>query len=143
MKIIAIVILLLNAVLISGSAYSQQQDKVKKTPEEFAQKKADMMKKNLSLSDSQYKQMYDLFLNKANERKSNKEKYKDMDKTARKEMRKQNREKFQSRIREILNKEQIEKWDQMKSDRKNKKGKGHRKGDNKNDPDDKSMDQSK
>ncbi|MCB0726345.1 MAG: hypothetical protein KDD00_02700 [Ignavibacteriae bacterium] len=139
-KIIAIVILLLNIVLISGSAYSQQQDKVKKTPEEFAQKKADRMKKNLSLSDSQYKQIYDLFLSKANERKSNKGKYKDMDKTARKEIRKQNREKFQSQIMEILDKEQIEKWNQMKSDHK---GKGRHKGDKKNKPDDKSPNQTR
>ena len=139
-KIIAIVILLLNIVLISGSAYSQQQDKVKKTPEEFVQKKADRMKKNLSLSDSQYKQIYDLFLSKANERKSNKGKYKDMDKTARKEIRKQNREKFQSQIMEILDKEQIEKWNQMKSDHK---GKGRHKGDKKNKPDDKSPNQTR
>ena len=139
-KIIAIVILLLNIVLISGSAYSQQQDKVKKKPEEFAQKKADRMKKNLSLSDSQYKQIYDLFLSKANERKSNKGKYKDMDKTARKEIRKQNREKFQSQIMEILDKEQIEKWNQMKSDHK---GKGRHKGDKKNKPDDKSPNQTR
>ncbi|MEZ4823318.1 MAG: hypothetical protein R2942_13300 [Ignavibacteria bacterium] len=63
-----------------------------------------------------------------------------MDKTARKEIRKQNREKFQSQIMEILDKEQIEKWNQMKSDHK---GKGRHKGDKKIKPDDKSPNQTR
>lgn len=128
---ITIAVLLLNIVLLSGFAHSQQNEKVKKTPEEFAQKRADRMKQSLSLSDAQYKQVYDLFLKKGQERKSNKEKYKDMDKTARKELRTQNRENFQKQLQGILNKEQIEKLDQMKAERKNKKGKGNKKGNNK------------
>lgn len=132
-KSITIAILILNIALFTGIAFSQQKDKVNKTPEEFAQKRADRMKKNLSLSDEQYKQVYDLFLNKAQERKLNKEKYKDLDKTSRKELKKQNRDKFSLQLKEILNKEQVEKLDQMKL--KYKKGKGHHKGKNKNNSD--------
>lgn len=132
-KIITIAILIMNIALFSGVAFSQQNDKVKKTPEEFAQKRADRMKESLSLSDEQYRQVYDMFLSKAQERKSNKEKYKDLDKNARKELKKQNREKFQSQLQEILNKEQIEKLKEIKSKHRDKKGKGQHKNKNKND----------
>ena len=108
-KIITFAILILNIALFSGIAFSQQNEKVKKTPEEFAQKRAERMKESLSLTEVQYKQVYNMFLSKAQERKSNKEKYKDLDKTARKELKKQNREKFQSQLNEILNTDQIAK----------------------------------
>ena len=49
----------------SGISYSQSYDKSGKTPEEKATKMADRMKQNLSLSDDQYKQIYNLALEKA------------------------------------------------------------------------------
>ena len=129
-KIITFAILILNIALFSGIAFSQQNEKVKKTPEEFAQKRAERMKESLSLTEVQYKQVYDMFLSKARERKSNKEKYKDLDKTARKELKKQNREKFQSQLNEILNTDQIAKLNEMKSKHKGKKNKGKNKDKN-------------
>jgi Asp-tRNA(Asn)/Glu-tRNA(Gln) amidotransferase C subunit len=129
-KIITFAILILNIALFSGIAFSQQNEKVKKTPEEFAQKRAERMKESLSLTEVQYKQVYDMFLSKAQERKSNKEKYKDLDKTARKELKKQNREKFQSQLNEILNTDQIAKLNEMKSKHKGKKNKGKNKDKN-------------
>ena len=129
-KIITFAILILNIALSSGIAFSQQNEKVKKTPEEFAQKRAERMKESLSLTEVQYKQVYDMFLSKAQERKSNKEKYKDLDKTARKELKKQNREKFQSQLNEILNTDQIAKLNEMKSKHKGKKNKGKNKDKN-------------
>jgi len=129
-KIITFAILILNIALFSGIAFSQQNEKVKKTPEEFAQKRAERMKESLSLTEVQYKQVYEMFLSKAQERKSNKEKYKDLDKTARKELKKQNREKFQSQLNEILNTDQIAKLNEMKSKHKGKKNKGKNKDKN-------------
>ena len=129
-KIITFAILILNIALFSGIAFSQQNEKVKKTPEEFAQKRAERMKESLSLTEVQYKQVYDMFLSKAQERKSNKEKYKDLDKTARKELKKQNREKFQSQLNEILNTDLIAKLNEMKSKHKGKKNKGKNKDKN-------------
>lgn len=105
----------------------KRQEKVKMTPEEKATKVSDRMKKNLSLSDDQYKQVYSLVFEKTSNYKLNKEKYKSMDKDARKELKKQNRLEFNQQIEKILNKEQYSKWQEMKS-----KHKDHRKNKDKN-----------
>jgi len=114
----------------SKNNYSKKENRENKSPEEKAQKKTDKLNKELSLSEDQYKQMYTLILAKINDRKANKGKYKDLEKTQRKELMKQNRDKFNAEIESILTKDQIEKFNKLKSERKSK----HKdeKGDKKN-----------
>jgi hypothetical protein len=105
----------------SANVFSQQNEKAKRTPEERATKMADRMKQNLTLSDDQYKQVYNLFLSKAQEMKGNKEKFKSMDKEARKQMKLSNREAFQKELTGILNPDQMKKFqDNMDKYKKNK-----------------------
>ena len=125
-KSLAIGLLLILIAFTSANVFSQQNEKAKKTPEERATKMTDRMKKNLSLSDEQYKQVYNLFLSKAQEMKSNKEKFIGMDKEARKQMKMTNREEFKKQLSGILNPDQMKKFeDNMKKhkDGKNKKNK--------------------
>lgn len=125
-KSLAIGLLLILIAFTSANVFSQQNEKAKKTPEERATKMTDRMKKNLSLSDEQYKQVYNLFLSKAQEMKSNKEKFMGMDKEARKQMKMTNREEFKKQLSGILNPDQMKKFeDNMKKhkDGKNKKNK--------------------
>ena len=125
-KSLAIGLLLILIAFTSANVFSQQNEKAKKTPEERATKMTDRMKKNLSLSDEQYKQVYNLFLSKAQEMKSNKEKFMGMDKEARKQMKMTNREEFKKQLSGILNPDQMKKFeDNVKKhkDGKNKKNK--------------------
>lgn len=102
----------------NDQSYTKKQEKVKKTPEEKATKVADRMKKNLSLSDEQYKEIYNLVFEKAGNKSLNKEKHKSMDKEARKELKKQNKEAFNKQIENILSKDQYAKWLEMKANHK-------------------------
>ncbi|HMS64428.1 MAG TPA: hypothetical protein PKD83_04145 [Ignavibacteria bacterium] len=127
--------------LYTGTVFSQNDqknnddtykhhEKVKKSPEERATKMTDRMNKNLSLSDGQYKEIYNLFLNRANEHAQNKEKYKSLDKESRKQLRNENKETFRKQLESILNKDQIAKLQEMKAKHKEKKkGKKENKGD--------------
>lgn len=124
-NLLAVSVLLLTLASFSGSAFSQQDQAYTKTPEQMATKIADKMKQNLSLSDDQYKQVYNLALTKAQDRFNNKEKYKSMDKEARKQLMKQNKEGFRKQLEGILNKDQIEKFHQM---HKQKGNRAHLKG---------------
>lgn len=104
-------------VLFAGSTYSQ--DLGKKTSEERAQKRADKMNQHLSLSNEQYKEIYNAFLSQAQQvqaLKSNK----DMDKTARKEQMKSIRQGTDSKITSLLNSEQVTKYEKFKEERKQK-----------------------
>jgi len=113
---------LLIAILFSFStSFSQQEKKVNKTPEEKAAKITGKMKEKLSLSDDQYKEMYNLMLQKLQTRSENKEKYKSMDKETRQKMKSENREAMNKQIEGILNQDQLSKYREMKS--KHKDGK--------------------
>lgn len=117
-------ILLLAIVSISSNVFAQQNQRSKKTPEEMATKMADRMKSNLSLSDDQYKQVYDLALTRSKNRISNKEMYKSMDKETRKQTKMKHREEFMAQLSGILNPDQMKKFQENmanhKQHRKNK-----------------------
>lgn len=120
-KSLALGLLLIIFAFTSANVFSQQNEKVKKTPEERATKMSERMKKNLSLSDEQYKQVYNLFLSKAQEHKNNKEKFMGMDKEARKQMKMNSREEFKKQLSGILNPDQMKKFEENK--KKHKEGK--------------------
>jgi periplasmic protein CpxP/Spy len=104
-------------VLFAGSTYSQ--DLGKKTPEERAQKRADKMNEKLSLSNEQYKEIYNAFLSQAQQMEvlwSNK----DMDKTTRKDQMKSIRQGTNSKISSLLTAEQLTKFEKFKEERKQK-----------------------
>lgn len=116
-------------------SYKKDSKKVKreiKSPEEKAQKKTDRLNKELSFSEDQYKQVYTLILAKIYDRKANKEKYKNLEKTQRQEIKKQNRDKFNSELENILTKDQIEKFNKLKSERKGKQNNKKRDRENRN-----------
>ena len=121
-NILAVTVLLLTIVFAAHNSYSQQDNKQKRTPEEMATKMADRMKEKLSLSEDQYKQVYSLALTHAQNRLSNKEKFKTMDKESRKQLKKQNHEEFRKQLEGILSKEQMDKMKQSKGEHKYNKG---------------------
>lgn len=120
----ALSILLLLTAFVSSNVFAQQNQRSKKTPEEMATKMADRMKSNLSLSDDQYKQVYDLALTRSKNRISNKEMYKSMDKETRKQTKMKHREEFMAQLSGILNPDQMKKFQENmanhKQHRKNK-----------------------
>ena len=120
----ALTILLLLTAFVSSNVFAQQNQRSKKTPEEMATKMADRMKSNLSLSDDQYKQVYDLALTRSKNRISNKEMYKSMDKETRKQTKMKHREEFMTQLSGILNQDQMKKFQENmanhKQHRKNK-----------------------
>lgn len=125
----ALSILLLLTVFVSSNVFAQQnqRSKTNKTPEEMALKMADRMKTNLSLSEEQYKQVYELALTRSKNRISNKENYKSMDKETQKQMKMKNREEFMGQLSGILSQDQMKKFQENmaahKEHRKNKSGK--------------------
>ncbi|MBK9334205.1 MAG: hypothetical protein IPM96_17800 [Ignavibacteria bacterium] len=123
-KVKALVLMILAFLTFSAVSYSQDDSKQysgkNKTPEEFAKKRTDRLNQELSLSEDQYKKVYDLMLTKASERKANKEKYKNLEKTERKELKKQSRENFMKQMQGILTQEQISKLEKMKANKKDK-----------------------
>ena len=125
-KFLTITIFLFSFTLIAANVFSQNTDKMQKTPEEFATKMAERMKKNLSLTDEQYKQVYNLALTNAQERFNNKEKYKSLDKETRKQMMKQNRENFKTQLQGILTKEQLQTMEENRKNHKHKSNKQKR-----------------
>ncbi len=127
-KILVIVFI---TVIYTGTSYSQNNKWSGKTPEEKASMMADRMKQNLSLSDDQYRQVYNLALEKAKMQSSNREKYKSMDKESRKSMKKQHREDFRKQLESILNQDQISKMKALRESHKVHKD-GHKGMKNKN-----------
>jgi len=123
-KVKALVMMILAFLTVSAVSYSQDDSKKysgkNKSPEEFAKKRTDKLNQELSLSEDQYKRVYELMLAKASERKANKEKYKNLEKTERQELKKQSRESFMKQMQGILTQEQIAKFDKMKANKKDK-----------------------
>lgn len=118
-------IIIFITIIYSGISYSQGFDKAGKTPEDKATKMADRMKQNLSLSDEQYKQIFNLALENAKTHDSNKDKYKALDKESRKIMKMQNKEEFRKQLEGILNQDQITKMKNLKSNHHGNKS-GHK-----------------
>lgn len=104
--------------------FGQSDERTKKSPEEIAKKITDKMKESLLLSDEQYKQVYDLNLDKINAKKSNKEKYKTLDKEIRKNLKKQSRDEYIKSLENILTPDQLSQYKSYISEKqKSKKNK--------------------
>lgn len=102
--------------LFAVNSYAQTNDKVKKTPEQKAEKIAKKMQERLSLSDAQYKSVYELALSTVNQRAS----LKSMDKEARRTEMKKLMETQETQLKGILSSDQWTKWESLKSEHKNK-----------------------
>lgn len=121
-------------ILHSETAYSQGKKDGKwsnKTPQERATMRADKMKDNLSLSESQYSQIYNIFLSHFNEAQTMRSLSKEDRQSKREEM-KSKRTEMQSKIEQVLSPAQKEKWESLKSERKKQREeKGMKRGDRK------------
>jgi len=102
--------------LFAVNSYAQTDGKTKKTPEQKAEKIAKKMQEKLSLSDAQYKSVYELALSTVNQRAS----LKSMDKEARRTEMKKLMETQESQLKGILSSDQWTKWESMKTEFKNK-----------------------
>lgn len=131
-KFFALALVVTAFVLSANTVFSQD---FKKSPEERAQKRAEKLQKELSLTDDQYKQVYDAFLSQSQQMKALKESTSDQDKTARREKMKSLWQSTDATVSGLLNSDQKTKYDQLKKERKekhmqkkkNKKNKGSRK----------------
>lgn len=119
----AITVLLFAFLFVSNSTFAQNESKFNRTPEERATKITDRMKQNLSLTDEQYTQVYNMFLTKVRDKMNNKEKYKSMDKESRKQLKKQSRDEMRKQFENILNAEQLTKMKELKEKHKQNRGK--------------------
>ena len=129
-KLSAIFAFMVLFLLTSVSVFAQKNSN--KTPEERAQKRADMMKESLTLSDEQRQQVYDILLSHITEadgiRSSSTV---DEDKSVRREKMKTLREATHNRIKEILTAEQNEKLEKIIQEKKGKFKDGRNKQKNK------------
>lgn len=121
-------------ILHSETAFSQGKKDGRwsnKTPQERATMRADKLKDNLSLSESQYTQVYDIFLSHFNEVQTMRNLSREERQSRREEM-KSKREGVQSRINEVLSPAQRENWESFKSERKkHREERGKKRGDRK------------
>lgn len=130
-KLILSIVLLLTFAAGSSFAQDGKGDFKNLSPSERATKVADKMKTNLSLTDSQYKSVYDIYYNHFNEMSTMKEKV-DRSTDEFKSERKQKREALKKSLSGVLTSEQIQKMeDNRKKHKEKRKGKGKRKNKNK------------
>jgi len=111
--------------LMAATAFGQQMDKSKKTPEEHATKRSENLKKELNLTDDQYNKIYQIHLDKANARemkRANKDEASKMSKETRMAERKKEIEELDTEIKSVLTEDQIVRFEELKSKRKEKKG---------------------
>lgn len=117
--------------LFAINSYAQTNDtKTKKTPEQKAEKMAKKMQEKLSLSDAQYKSVYDLALSTINQRASLKAN--GTDKESRRAEMKSLMEKQESQLKGILSSDQWTKWEGLKAEMKEKHKNKHKDGKGKN-----------
>jgi periplasmic protein CpxP/Spy len=122
-------ILSLLAVVMAAGAYAHDSAKVKKSPAEMANKRADKLKTELNLSDEQRSKVYTTIFDKINKHQAVKEKYKGTkDKKSMRAEMKTVHDDFDASMKSILTAEQYGKWQELKSKQKEKhkekKGKG-------------------
>jgi hypothetical protein len=113
-KLTVFVILLFGILFTYSSSYSQNGDKVKLTPEEKSAKIVDELKPKLNLTDQQYSDMYNLYLERFKEIKSNRESGMKPDK----ETKKAKRQEFREKIQKILTDEQYNQFKEFWKDKK-------------------------
>jgi hypothetical protein len=113
-----VVMLIFGLFAVNSYAQTSDKTKTKKTPEQKAEKLAKKMQEKLSLSDEQYKSVYDLALSTINQRASLKAN--GTDKASRKAEMKSLLERQESQLRGILSADQWTKWESLKTEMKNK-----------------------
>jgi ABC-type phosphate transport system substrate-binding protein len=114
LKLFGFVIILFGIIFSYPNTYAQKDDKVKLTPEEKSAKIVDELKPVLSLTDQQYSDLYNLYLERFKEIKSNRESGIKPDKETKKAKRKD----FREKIQKILSEEQYEKFKEFWKDKK-------------------------
>jgi protein CpxP len=132
-KLILSIVLLLTFAVGSSFAQDGKGDHKKLSPSERATKVTDKMKTNLSLTDSEYKSVYDIFYNHFTEMSSMKDRS-DRSTDEFKSERKQKREALKKELSGVLTSEQLQKMeDNRKKHKEKRKGKGKNKNKNRSD----------
>ncbi len=108
------------AAVYTVSSFAQDGNKVQKTPEEIANKRADKLKTELTLSDDQRAKEYALELDRIIKVRETRPKYPTDKKAAHKEIKSIN-EASQTALKEILTADQITKWEALKKAQKEKR----------------------
>lgn len=114
----------------NAESFAQKGENWNKTPEEIAERKAGNLKESLNLTDEQYKEVYEIFLEQANSVSKEKESMKNMDRESRDKKRQERMEETFNRLKSVLTSEQISKLEEirkLKGDRQGRKGKNDRK----------------
>ena len=104
------------ALVFSMSIFAQGPRREFK-PEEMATRQADHMKKGLDLNEKQYQEVYNLYLKRAEEMKTkfaNRQEAPQMSREARREEMKKQQEAWDASMKQILNKKQYAKYQEMK-----------------------------
>jgi protein CpxP len=112
----------LAALAMALGAYAQDSTEMKKSPEEMANKKADKLKTELSLSAEQRTSVYNALLDKITKMKAIKAKYENSaDKKAMRAEMKSVEESFDTTMKGILSADQYSKWQTLKDEHKDKR----------------------
>ncbi len=127
------IILSLAAMVMAVGAFAHDSAKIRKSPQEMANKKADKLKTELGLTDEQRGKVYTAVYDKISKMQAIKEKYKDnKDKKAKHAEMKTVQDNFDSSMKTILTTDQYTKWqtirEKQKEKHKDKKGKGKKSG---------------
>lgn len=113
-KLIGFVITLLGLIFAYTNSYSQNDGNVKLTPEEKATKIVNELKPKLNLTDQQYSDLYNLYLERFKEIKTNRESGIKPDK----ETKKVKRTEFREKVQKILTNEQYDGFKEFWKDKK-------------------------
>lgn len=114
LKLFGFVIIIFGIIFAYSNTYAQKDDKQKLTPEEKSAKIVDELKPVLNLTDQQYSDLYNLYLERFKEIKSNRESGIKPDKETKKAKRKE----FRENLQKILTEEQHAKFKEFWKDKK-------------------------
>jgi len=119
-KIHLTALILIFAIFISlVSSYAQVNEKhLKKTPEEIARKIADKLQDELQLSDTQYDQVYEIFVKHITQVQADREKYGKEDSEEMKNAIMERRKNLRSELENVLSDEQMEKLKELRKKRR-------------------------
>ena len=117
-------LIIIALLFFSVNSFSQNDEKApKKTPEELARKIADTLRTELQFSDTQYNQVYDIFLNHINRVREDRQKYGKEDTEGRQNARKERRKNLKAELENVLSDDQMAKLKELHQERKNRKHK--------------------
>lgn len=115
-QIVVLFILTFILSLISENTFAQNHNKNFSTPDEFASFKAGKMKSRFSLTDDQYKDVYNLFLGRYSLKTENKNK--NLSSEERKNIRNQHRQELEKQLEGILTPDQMIKFKEHRTQKK-------------------------